>query len=373
MNYNKTFIIIILISSISGIFFAILNNTIIVSDFDNKSKDTFLHKKNKENDFNKDYNYNEYEFKRNNSIPIAINIDNNYYLQAIVFLTSLIENIGPRTKYEIYILTSDKFEYKPKKSIYSLVIKYGIEKINIKFINMKNNFRNAVISEHITTAAYYRLLLSSMLPNVDKIIYCDCDIINFEDLSDMYNLELKDNIYYRGILDYFSHHNELFDFRVYSEMYLNSGILLINLKALKINEIEKEFIDICENHYLRHHDQTAINVVCSGHLEKLPIKYGIFKFESFSQLVKYNNEQSIKYRYSEDELKEGYYSPVNLHFAGFNKPWNHMNVKFEEYWWHYARKSDFYKEILYIMEYDNAMVDNIMKKIPKNGGFIRFK
>ena len=86
----------------------------------------------------------------------------------------------------------------------------------------------------------------------------------------------------------------------------------MNLKSLRINAIENELIELCNTEMLNHHDQTAINLVCSGHLEKLPIKFAIFKFESFSDLINYNNEQKKKYRYSEEELKEAYHSPVNL-------------------------------------------------------------
>ena len=371
MKYNKNFIIIVIICSILGIFFGLLNNELIIKVDDNNKK--FLRKKDKDNNPKEDTNNSIDNLERNNIIPIAINIDNDYYLQAIVFLTSLLENIGRLTKYEIYIMISDEFNYKYKVYIDSLIIKYGKEKLSIKYINMKNSFSTATISEHISVAAYYRLLLSSVLPHIDKIIYSDCDVINFEDLSDMYNLEIKDNIYFKGLLDYYSNTNELLEYGIYSEVYINSGILLMNLKSIRINAIERELIELCNNEYLNHHDQTAINLICSGHLEKLPVKYAIFKFESFSQLIKYNNEQSRKYRYSEKELKEAYYSPVNLHFAGFNKPWNHKNVKFEEYWWYYAQKSGYYEEILYNFEYTYDMVDNIMKNIPKKEGFIRFK
>ena len=372
MKYKKNFIIIASIFTILGIIFALLNNELIIKD-DNDSNNKFLRKKDNGNNINNEKYTNEEKIERRNIIPIAINIDNNYYLQAIVFLTSLLENIGPKTKYEIYIMISDQFNNKAKKSIDSLIDKYGKEKLYIKYINMKYCFREAIINEYISTAAYYRLLLPSLLPSIDKIIYSDCDVINFEDLSDMYNLKLRDNIYFRGFLDFYSHTDELLEYGLYSDMYINSGILLMNLKSLRINSIENELIELCNTEMLNHHDQTAINLVCSGHLEKLPIKFAIFKFESYSDLINYNKEQKKKYRYSEEELKEAYYSPVNLHYAGFDKPWNHKGIKFEEYWWYYAKISDFYEEILYTFGYNDWIVDNILKRIPKDDGFIRFK
>ena len=242
MEYKEIFIIIFFISCSSGIIFAILNNNIILINDENNNHSSY-----KKGIENKDNNYlNEEEVnnngnkQRNNIIPIAINIDNNYYLQAIVFITSLLENIGPNSKYE--------------KSIDSLIDKYGKEKIKFKYIIMKDTFLYAITSAHISTTAYYRLLLSSILPNIDKIIYSDCDVINFEDLTNLYNIKIKDNIYYMGFPDYYSHTKELLKYGVYSNFYMNSGILLINLKSLRKNGIEKKLIKICDDEILEHHD-----------------------------------------------------------------------------------------------------------------------
>ena len=394
MLYKDAFIIILFICSFVGIIFAVLNNEIIVIkednfniNYKNTNKEHYsLRYKNKQNekeniinninniDNNNDPKENNIEIdKKKYEIPLAINIDNNYHLQAIVFLTSLMENIGPNTKYDIYIMIPLDFSKKYKERIDSLKDLYGSDKINIKYLIMKNTFSNAITSEHISTSAYYRLLLSSILPNVDKIIYSDCDVINFQDLSEMYNLKLEDDIYFRGFLDYFGHQEELLEFGISSDMYMNSGILLMNLKSLRKYGIERELIDLCENYFLEHHDQTAINVICSDNLEKLPIKYAIFNFESYDKLVEYNNEQNWKYRYSEKELKEGYYSPVMLHYAGFDKPWSKKNVKFEEYWWFYARKTEILEEILSKFEYTYNDIDIIIKKIPKDGGLLKNK
>ena len=372
MKYTNTFILIILISSISGIILAILNNDFIKINDENREN---LIVKNKNKLRYKDkvkYKDSRVINKKYNVIPLAINIDNNYILQAIVFLTSLLENMDLTTKYEIYIMIPNDLTHISKTSIDSLVEKYGKEKIKIQYINMKDAFSNSGISEHISTSAYYRLLLPSILPKIDKIIYSDCDVINFEDLSEMYNIKLKDNIYYMGMPDYYDHHKELLEFGISTSMYMNSGILLMNLKSLRKYGIEKKLIDLCENHLLEHHDQTAINLVCKNNIEKLPIKYATFNFESYYKLIEYNKGQNWRYRYSEEELKEAYYSPIMLHFAGFDKPWSwsKKEVKYEEYWWYYAQKTDFFEEIISHFGYSLDEVNSIIKKIPKDKGLL---
>ncbi len=377
MKYSNIFIAIVFLSSFLGILFAFLNNQIIIIPNDNNNNSNnsgkFLDNKIRRKDNNllndEDENYKKPE--GNNIIPIAINIDLYYYLQAIVFLTSLLENIGPNTKYQLYIMIPSRFDDNYKKNINSLMDKYGKEKIDIKYINMKDSFQTAVTSMHISRTAYFRLLLPSMLPNFDKIIYSDCDVINFGDLSNLYNLPLKDNIYFRGIPDYYGNKEELSVFGINPDMYMNSGILLMNLKSLRKYGIERKIVELCEENYLEHHDQTAINVICYQNVEKLPIKYAMFNFESYDKIVEYNKGQKWKIRYNEKELMEAYNSPVMIHFAGFDKPWNHRNVKFEEYWWFYAQKTDFYEDILIQNEYTEEEIYLIIKRIPENGGFLR--
>ena len=65
---------------------------------------------------------------------------------------------------------------------------------------MKVKYKDSHISGYITTAAYYRLSLSDLIPNLDKIIWLDGDTVVFGDLKEMYDIDMK-GFYYRGFLD----------------------------------------------------------------------------------------------------------------------------------------------------------------------------
>ena len=83
----------------------------------NESEDKYINikennKKQKEEDKNIKDNYkNELKDKNKNSekhiINLALNIDSKYVYPCIVFLTSLLENRGDKTFYQIYILISE--------------------------------------------------------------------------------------------------------------------------------------------------------------------------------------------------------------------------------------------------------------------------
>ena len=350
------------------------NNTKKEKENENKKKEE--NKENKENEENnanlKKNEKKDNEKKENTDIQIGINIDNKYIYPCLVFLTSLLENRGPTTIYNIHILTGDSINKDYVNKINSLIKKYGKDYLKIKYYNMKDDFKGAITGSHISTAAYYRIALPSLLPNVDKIIYSDTDVINFEDLTEMYNLELKEKTYFMGTLDDIGMLFELRSQGIFTDKYMNSGILLMNLKAMRKDGIEQKIRKYIRTHYLDHHDQTAINAVCYNNFDILSIKYASFIYDSYNELVKYNDAQDKKYRYSETELKQAFYEPILLHYAGWVKPWDHGYSKSNaEYWWYYAKKSDFYKEILNHYGFRESDIEKLLQKIPEDGGLLR--
>ena len=312
------------------------------------------------------------------SIHIAINIDKKYFYPCIVFLTSLLDNQNPDTYYSIHVLTGKDITGENMKNfIYKKIRKLiknkgkNYSNIKIKFYDLGEDFNCATHGKYISVADYYRIALPSLLPIVDKIIYIDTDVINFKDLSEMYSIELKDDIFFMGTLDDIGLLSELKHIKNLTK-YMNAGILIMNLRSLRKYGIEEKIREYVFTHFLNHHDQTAINAVCHDHLGILSIKYATFTYDSFEELVAYNKKQNKKYRYSKGELKKAFYEPTLLHFVGWVKPWHkgYKNIN-KKYWWYYAKKSGFYKEILKYYNFKEKYVDKLIKKIPKDGGLLR--
>ena len=439
MEYNKIFLIIIFLCSLSGFLIALLNNDLYKDDIlkqkkildslknniTNKNGNLTNNEENKNNG-NKDDNKraenedkiekeekeeeeeekeesqkdeknntgeeykkekkngeknkeekekNEEIIKTYNTVHIALNIDNKFIYPSLVFLTSLFENRKPTTIYDITILTCKNMLENYINKIISLKDKYGDKFIKILFINMRNDFEEALTGIYISTTAYYRIALPSLLPKIDRIIYTDVDVINFKDLTEMYNLELKENIYLRGILDQIGLLNELRSFGIYSPKYFNSGIILMNLKSMRKNDVENRIRNFIFSHYLDHHDQTAMNAVCHNNWEILSLKYAVICFSEYEELLSFYRNQDKRYMYNDVELRQGFYEPTLLHYAGWVKPWDKsyytQNRKRGEYFWYYAKLSGYYDEIVKNYGFDKNYIDNLIKKIPEDGGLIK--
>ena len=278
-------------------------------------------------------------------IPIAMALNNEYLYPTIVSITSILKNANYYTKYDFYILHNPIFSSKNKIILKTFEIKY-YNKCSINLINIKNfKFKNAWLSGHIKTiVAYYRLIISDLLPNIDKIIYLDSDTLIFKDLKEMYDINM-DNYYYKGFLDVSK--DPLLS---KNDNYICSGVLLINLENIRknniVNKMYEYMIKIKNNKNLVFHDQTIINGVCSEKIGILPPKFGIFNFINLDLLfiLTKNAYKDKKYRYSDEELKDAYLNPSILHCV--QKPWGReKNIYGKKIWINYAKETGYYKKI----------------------------
>ena len=214
--------------------------------------------------------------KEDNKIYIAMSLDNNYIYPTIVSITSIMENSSKENKYIFYIMHPDEFSEINKKKLKSIEKKYNYICI-INFLNMGNkyqglNLKKETPTDILTTPAYYRLSLSDLLPKVDKIIWLDGDTLTLIDLKEMFDLNME-NYYYKG---YHVWSRQCID--KFVDNYICSGVLLINLKELRENNITRKFNEFIQNHKdeLEYHDETVINYICGEKNGILPPKYGTF-------------------------------------------------------------------------------------------------
>ena len=279
-------------------------------------------------------------------ISCAYATDNGYVYPTLVAMTSLCENAGKKTFYDIYVMINPEFSQQNKIVLKSVQTKHP-EHCEVIFIDMGNKFKDEKTNKKITTPAYYRLELHNLLPNVDRIIWMDGDTAVFEDLTELITLDMKGN-YIMGFLDSIPEAIERFN--IENATVLCSGVLLMDLDALRKNNMTEKFnkFMIEEREKINQHDQTVINVVCQKKIAPLPPKYGIWCFEAEKYALKHNERQRPHLRYNTDEFLKAYYHPAILHYVWPKPFWRRKKPIFNKQWWEYARISGYYKDILNI-------------------------
>ena len=280
-------------------------------------------------------------------IHVAFCIDNNYPLYTMLAINSILLNNTSNSKYYFHIVENNVSKF------HKFQMKYFVKNrgADIEFIHFdtrildkgRNYYRyegntkkwNGAES-HITRIASARLALPEILPNIDKILYLDGDILVTTDLKNLWEIDLQD--YYLGMVYDALHFIENIE-------YFNDGIILFNLDKIRKENMTNTLIYVYkDNPQLQYHDQDVLNIVFKNEIKNLPLKWNMQVRNAFP-LEKNISVSGI------------------FHFAGKHKPWEFYKYdrslpNYEEYrnlYLKYWRKS--YLKI-YIPYY-------IFKAIPK--------
>ena len=286
---------------------------------------------------------------KNINVAYGLNDQNTY--PTLVSMISILENASHYTLYTFYLLIGKGlFKKENKAKILHLEEKYN--RCKVIFLEITNDrFVNANTKRY-PIATYYRLLLPELIEHANRIIYLDGDTLVFTDLSEMINLQMKNNIIL-GFVD--DSYKKAKKFHINTYKYITCGVLLMNLKKMRKEKISQKFFDFIflNKNKLSQEDQTVINIVLNGRIGLLPPKFGIWDFASRRALISHNNYKNKSLSitaYNENEMIMAWKAPSILHFVRV-KPWKNVTKKkilkkFKEKWWEYARKSDEYYNIL---------------------------
>jgi lipopolysaccharide biosynthesis glycosyltransferase len=82
---------------------------------------------------------------------------------------------------------------------------------------------------HVSTACFLRLLIPRMFPNLDRVLYVDCDILCLSDISELYNADFENN-YLIGCRGFNYSDNQAKQLGI--PHYINSGMLMFNIPLM---------------------------------------------------------------------------------------------------------------------------------------------
>lgn len=192
------------------------------------------------------------------TINIVFSSDNNYAPYMGVAICSIFENKKEGYLIDIYVLDGGISEDNKNKLII-LSKKYNFI-LNLIKID-ESIFKNFKVKGHITLASYYRVIIPELISNIDKILYLDCDIIVIKDIYELYDTNI-DNYYFAAVdeEEYVPGLKNKLGIPE-NEKYCNSGVMLMNSKKWREDNISRKIIDFSLNkqYLFFYHDQDAIN------------------------------------------------------------------------------------------------------------------
>lgn len=219
-------------------------------------------------------------------------------------------------RYDIYILHSD-FSEEDQQYLSSRVGNPNTQ-LHFQFVDPAL-FADFPESERYPRLIYYRIFAASLLPaDLDRILYLDGDTIVINPLDELYHMEFNGN-YFLACTHVRKFLNKMNQYRLGMEeesAYINSGVMLLDLRALRERVSQEEVLAFVEKRrpYLTLPDQDIITALYGNKIGILDtMKYNL----SDRMLSFYNSDPS----HDKVDLEWVRKNTVVIHYYGKQKPW----------------------------------------------------
>ena len=265
-------------------------------------------------------------------INICLSCDNNYARHAGVTITSIVYNADKCDNYHFYILDNGIDEAFKQKIM-------SITKSPITFFHVNEEdfkiFKQITTHKYITLPAYFRLKIASYFPNLDKVIYLDCDTIINTNLRRLNNIDISGYLL-AGVQDIKKSIVEQ------NPTYVNSGVLVFNLDRIRKEHIEEKFFEYTQKHMAEIvcGDQEIINQVCKGRIKLIDTLWNV-------QTGSFINRSNFTKH------------PYIIHYTSKQKPWNFGSFSYNKhFYFKYLQKSPWalpQKDLIYWLLWNNIV------------------
>ena len=201
---------------------------------------------------------------------------------------------------------------------------------------------------------YARFLLPSMLANLDKVIYLDCDLVVCKDLKSLWETDVND-IAVAMAPDYnYNNEETLGRLGGHVSNYLNSGVIVMNLDYWRKHDVQNRLLSyiIDKGKELIYNDQDALNVILDDERKQLSARYNVTPYYFHRNLDNYPKEMH-------EEIREARIDPVVFHYLGPIKPWSlgcylpgkKLFMKYQGLsgWRHVVIQKHFFKRLVYTL------------------------
>ena len=242
---------------------------------------------------------------------------NEEYIEQLNILLNSIKYSNPKEQFDIYILHNNLTD----KDIERTSIGLDNDRFNINSIKISKNEIDflPIYSKRYPIEIYFRIFAAKYLPkDLDRILYLDSDTLVINDLSELYNIDFEEKYFVAAthIKKVLHKFNEIrLDIKE-DEAYINTGVLLMNLKALRGLPIEQDIHTFIKKYKkkLILPDQDIISSLYGDKIKLVDeLKYN-FGEKDWKLYNFYNPQHQIN-------LKWICKNTVIIHYYGKNKPW----------------------------------------------------
>ncbi|MBP3686757.1 MAG: glycosyltransferase family 8 protein [Alphaproteobacteria bacterium] len=251
---------------------------------------------------------------------IVFSVNNSYAHILTTVLTSILEN-NPQTAFRFFIFTTD-FSDENKRVIQKLKKRYAY--FDVSYISPDvQMFKDVPTTiDYISKETYFRYMIADLLPDEDKALYLDADVIVNQSLEELYNTDIT-NFYAAAVKDLFIERSGYKSEIGFSDedLYINAGAILFNLPKMRQDKISQKLLTLTAEYAekIKYQDQDIINLAFRDKIKEVD---SIYNFATANAKKEKNKRKSA----------------VIIHYTGRIKPWHKESThKLKKLWFKYDR------------------------------------
>lgn len=289
------------------------------------------------------------------SVPVVFAANDTFVPMFAASFQSLIDHCSEDYNYDVVLLNSDITEDN-KKLLMNMV--NGKQNISLRFFDVTRlvvNY-NLKANAHISVETYYRFLIQDVLPDYEKILYLDCDLIVNADVAELYQEDLEGYMLAAvrdaDFLGQINGANKETRRYIKEEFimkdpynYFQAGVILFNETEMRKAYSLDKWLEFASKAY-KYNDQDVLNLYCENHVKYIDMSWNLITDCAHTRVP-----EVIVYApdYIQKEYKHAHAEPKIIHYAGYMKPWHRPTEDYAEFFWESLRKTPFYEKMLFEM------------------------
>lgn len=269
---------------------------------------------------------------KQNVIPVFFTVDDGYAPFLAVALKSMIDNSNKENNYKAIVVYQELSDENIERlgSLQKEHFKVEFAPMKASMAAIEDTMSNRLRCDYFTLTIYFRLFIPKMFPQYDKAIYIDSDVVVNSDIAELFSVDIGNNLIGACADTSVAQVPQLVNYMenavgVPKEEYINSGVLLLNMKALREEKLEDHFLDLLSEYHFDAiaPDQDYLNAICNGRIYYLDGTWDTMPREDIPEDL----------------------SAKLIHYNLFSKPWCYDGISYGDLFWEYAEDSGYFREI----------------------------
>lgn len=273
-------------------------------------------------------------------VRIVVTASSEYLHLAVVMAWSVMSNGTPEKEYVFYILHNDIALH---RQLWFQQTFEPWDNCEVNFLDIRDLAAQIGCAGIDWTGKLpcFSLFAPYLLPQYDKAVLLDIDLIVRRDIADLYQVNLGNKllgaVYDLDFIGQWMRKNKEYR-RYYTKEihlpdpmhYIQSGVLVVNLRGLREKYPVNFFFHIAAEKKFRYDDQDVYNLYCSEEILPLDYRWNVLHDNDGCRVryvISFAPQDMV------EEYKKARKNPYIIHYAGNQKPWRSRNCDYgAEYW-----------------------------------------